>query len=95
MYRSILVPYESFLHLHNLGRKQRCPDKPTNSDKFIQRMQANFRYCYPSGKRHLADSDMGGAENGRWTSWTVDQMAAILDEAGLPYEWSQVEMMRL
>lgn len=95
MYRSILVPWESYLYLQKLGRKQRIPERPEHSEAHIKRMHNNFRYFNPSGKHHLTDGDMGGAENGRWVSWSIEQMEAILDEAGLPHERGQVEMIKL
>ena len=94
-YRSIRLSWNSYLYLQKLCRAQRCPNRPEHSEAFIQRMRNNFKSFCPNGLRDLTDGDLGGAEGERWTSWTVEQMAAILDEAKLPYIWGQVEMIRL
>lgn len=89
-YRSIIVPLNSYLHLQMVGRKQCRPDEPI-SEKWIERLTRNFKFCFPSGKKDLCSGDLGGKEGGRYTYWTVEQMAALLDEAGLPYTWGTCE----
>ena len=51
-------------------------------------------YMEQEGFNYLTEDyleDLGGKEGGRYTYWTVEQMAALLDEAGLPYTWGTCE----
>lgn len=91
-HRSIRIPWESWLHLRKIMNKQISPDRPLSEDS-IRRMKQRFDNCFSSGVRDMCDGDLGGMESGRYTYWTVDQMAAMLDEAGLPYTWSTCERM--
>lgn len=89
---TILVPLESFLYLQEKSYIERCGKHHT--EKMKQRLIRNFETFSHSEKKQLMNGDLGGCngdpentfEEGRWTSWSVDDMAEILDGAGLPFE---------
>ena len=89
--RTIEVPYESLLYLHEVMHKERCEReyKPL-SDKYKERLR---RSMPKDGLYVLGDGDLGGCNGdphdawaqGRWTSWSIETMMAILEDAGLAY----------
>lgn len=90
--RAIRVPLESYLYLHNEMGKQRSGREM--SEKYKQHLEKQFeRYYAEVGGHLLTDGDLGGAigkpensyEEHRWTSWSVDDMKAMLDKQGLKY----------
>ena len=94
---TILLPLESYLWLHEEGFKQRNERGETKlSDKSRDRLTNNFHQhkVKSTGLYAAHDGNFGGCngdphnawEEGRWTSWTVEDMAKMLDENGLPYE---------
>ncbi len=90
--KTILLPWESYLYLQQKGRNERCGDWKT--EKQIAKLKANFEEFSYNGYKRLLDGDLGGCvgdwkngyEEGRWTSWSCEDMKRILDEAGLPYK---------
>ena len=94
---TILLPLESYLFLHEEGFRQWNERGETKlSEKHRERLTRNF-HCHKikaSGLYAAHDGNFGGCkgdphnawEEGRWTSWSVSQMAHMLDEYGLPYE---------
>jgi hypothetical protein len=94
---TILLPLESYLWLYEEGFKQRNERGETKlSDKSRERLTRNFdRFKHSKTGLYAAhDGNFGGCkgdphnawEEGRWTDWSVNQMARMLDEQGLPYE---------
>lgn len=89
---TILVPLESWMFLQCKGYQERC-GKP-HSEKGIERLRRNFQEYSYQGYKQLMNGDLGGCngnpenawEEHRWTSWSVDDMKRILDEAGLPWK---------
>lgn len=89
---TLLVPLESFLYLQEKSYSERIGK--SCSDKAKQRLIRNFEQFSNDGMKQLKNGDLGGCkgnpenawEEGRWTSWGVDDMAKILDEAGLPWK---------
>lgn len=89
---SILVPWKSFLFLQQKCRHERCGD--CHSERQIERLRRSFDDLAFKGYKRLLDGDLGGCkgdwkngyEEGRWTSWSCNDMKKILDEAGLPYK---------
>ena len=89
----IKVPFESHEHLHRMQWQQRS-DKPY-LDSFTERHRRYFNIgADANGLKSVHDGDFGGCngrkenawEEGRWTSWSVDEMKRILDKAVLPYK---------
>ena len=93
-YQSIRIPWNSWIYLRKLMNEQCSPDKPLSEDS-INRMRKRFEFTFPSGLKDLCDGDLGGKEGGRYTYWSVNQMAAMLEAAGLPYTWSTCERICL
>lgn len=99
--KSILVPLESYLYLNRKRREERdTSGKPLNEERVV----VNFNRFAHGGYKRLMDGDYGGcigkAENGykegRWTSWSCEDMKRILTEAGLPYkDGEDVEYIQL
>ena len=89
---TILLPWESYLFLQQKMRSERCGDRKT--EKQVERLKINFDRLARNGYKQLMDGDLGGChgpienafEQGRWTSWSCEDMKRILDEAGLPYK---------
>ncbi len=90
---ALFVPFESYLYLQDKCCLERSGKHL--SKKARQRLTRNFEQFAFDGKKKLKNGDLGGCngdpenawEEGRWTSWSVDDIAKILDEAGLP--WSK------
>lgn len=92
--KSIFVPLESFLYLHSEFRRQRSGR--IMSERERERLEKSFaNFCYKSnGMYAMMDGALGGCngphenayEEGRWTSWSAQDMAKMLDAAGLPWE---------
>lgn len=88
---TILVTLESYLYLQEKSYFERCGKK--HSDRAKERLIRNFEHFSVDGMKALMNGDLGGCkgnpenawEEGRWTSWSVDEMARILDEAKLPW----------
>lgn len=89
---TLLVPLESYLYLQDRCRFERCGNH--HSEMQRQKLSRNFEQFAYNGKKQLCNGDLGGCngkpenawEEGRWTSWSVEDMIRILDEAGLPWE---------
>lgn len=89
--KTIKVPLESWIYLQDLGHQQRVGGHL--SDKARERLTNLMLKPYNKDGHTLMDGDLGGAvgdpnnswEEGRWTSWSVDTMKKILDNANLPY----------
>lgn len=89
---TILVPLESYLYLQDKEYFERCGKH--HSEKHNERLIRNFKRFSNEGKYKLKDRDLGGCigkpenawEEGRWTSWSCEDMIQILNEACLPYE---------
>ncbi len=89
---TILLPLESYLYLQDKEYFERCGRH--KSDKMIAKLTQNFNQFQHNGYKRLMDGDLGGCvgkpensyEEGRWTSWSCEDMKRILDEAGLPYK---------
>lgn len=99
---TILLPYESWIFLQEKSFLERT-GKPY-SEKQKTRMKTLFQNHSYDGKKELKDGDLGGCkgkpelawEEGRWTSWSCNDMKQILSSAGLPYEdGSEVEYIAL
>lgn len=90
--KTILVPFESWYYLKNKMRNERLGSDVPTDKKWLER-KFNHTALY-DGWGRLMDGDLGGAigkpensyEEGRWTSWSVEDMKRMLDEAGLPYK---------
>lgn len=82
----IKVDLEGFLYLQDLSCQQRS--NKGLSDKSKERIKR----LSPNGAE-LYDKCLGGAENGKWTSWTCADMKRILDKAGFTYSECEIEMM--
>ena len=89
--RTIRVPFKSWMYLDNLGCSQRTGHE--HSQKFIERIKREFDARWKEKGKEVIDKEMGGAigepensyEDGRWTTWSIEEMKGMLDEAGLPY----------
>ena len=89
---TILVPYESWIYLQEKSYNERIGKSFT--EKIIERRKHSFEQHSRDGKKQLMNGDLGGCrgpvenawEERRWTSWSVKDMAYMLDEAGLPWE---------
>lgn len=87
------LPFESYEYLQRIGWEQRT-DKPY-LESFTEKHRHNFDYVTRGRHGYYAhDGAFGGCngekrnawEEGRWTSWSVEDMKRILDKAGLPYK---------
>ena len=99
---TILLPYESWIFLQEKSYLERI-GKPY-SERQKNRMKALFQIHSYNGKKELKDGDLGGCkgkpehawEEGRWTSWSCNDMKRTLSSAGLPYEdGNEVEYIAL
>ena len=80
---TIWVPRESWMFLQARMQQERMGLELS--------VNADFSH---EGKKQLKDGDLGGCigspenawEEGRWTSWSCEDMKKILDAAKLPWE---------
>lgn len=96
--RQIKVTWEGWMCLQNEMHKQRSETGKPLSEKAIERMKNAFDdYKNPDGTKNVAEGQFGGCvgspinawEEGRWTSWSVEDMKRILEENG--FEWEDAE----
>lgn len=89
--RAIKMPLESRLYLEDQLHLQRGGHH--TSEKTIAYITRLAERPYNKNGFVIMDGDLGGAignplnsyEEGRWTSWTIEDMKRMLDEQGLPY----------
>lgn len=81
--KTIGLSKEAFMYLQDRCRYERCGDHL--SEKFKERLEKSFDQFAYKGYKEYYDGDLGGAVNGRWTSWSCDQVKKMLDESGLDY----------
>lgn len=89
---TILVPLESFLYLQDKQRFERSGKHC--SEQNIERLKYNFETFSYNGYKQIMNGDLGGCkgepenawEERRWTSWSVEDIKKILDEASLPWK---------
>lgn len=89
------LPKESWLYLRERQRVERCGTDRLK--ELRQKWEAEFTKKLENGFRRVCDGDFGGCigpiengwEQGRWTSWTCENMKKMLDEQGLP--WVQMD----
>ena len=74
---------EAYMYLHERCRNERIGDHL--SEKSKERLERSFDQFAHKGYKEYYDGDLGGAVNGRWNSWTCDQVKKMLDENGLDY----------
>ena len=90
---TILVPWESYLFLQDESRRQRSEEYKPRSDRSLEMLHRSFKMNSHNGLHELKDYDLGGCngdprnawEERRWTSWSVQKMAEMLEENGLGY----------
>lgn len=89
---TILVPFESWMFLQEKGYQERCGKQ--YSEILVGKMTRSFQEHSYQGYKQLMNGDLGGGngnpenawEEHRWTSWSVNDMKKILEEAGLPWK---------
>lgn len=85
--KAIEVSLSSYLYLQNRCRLERLGK--SLPDKGICHLTRSFNQFARDGFITLMDRDLGGAERGKWTSWSADEMSQMLDKEGL--EWKPAE----
>lgn len=84
--KSLLVDLQGFLFLQEKAHKERGGEV---TDNFKNNLEYDFnRLSFNLGRRkvvEILDRNLGGASNGKWTSWSVDEMAKMLAEQGMFY----------
>lgn len=96
MTNTMLVTWDSWVYLQNKMHEERSVTGKPLSEKSIARLRRGFEVSSRNGWRQICDYDFGGCngspvnawEERRWTSWSVEDMARILDDAGLPHKES-------
>ncbi len=90
---AIRVPLESWIYLSNESCRQRSGHE--HSQKYIERLTRDYENRHKEfGGYEIWDGSCGGAigkpensyEEGRWTTWTIEQVKKMLDEQGLKYK---------
>lgn len=92
---TILLPLDSFLFLQDESFYERCGKH--YSEKQMQRLTRNFEQFGHGGYKQLKSGDLGGCngvpenawEEHRWTTWSIEDMKNILNEAG--FSWKDGE----
>lgn len=86
---TIKVNKESYMYLQKRHYTERI-GKDLN-EKALRRYERSFDNFQYNGYKELYDGDLGGAINGKWTSWSCNDMKSILDEQGLSYIVGEVK----
>lgn len=89
---TILVQLESYLFLQDKQNFERSGRH--DSKEIAMRRTRNFEVFSYEGYKQIMDGDLGGCngnpenawEERRWTSWSVEDLKRILNEAGLPWK---------
>ena len=90
--KAIRVELEGYIYLQDQSSIQRSGR--VHSESWRERIKQHYEWHDQKHGGHLLmDGDLGGAvgkpersyEEGRWTSWSVDQMKKMLDEKGYKY----------
>lgn len=90
--RAMRVELEGWLYLLDQQGMQRSGRE--KSEQYKEKLKIRYeQYDKKYGGHLLMDYDLGGAigkpensyEEGRWTSWSLDQMKKMLDEKGYKY----------
>lgn len=90
---TILLPFESYMFLKAETQRQRSERFPEITEVHRKELESAFKRCSKNGLYAAHDGNFGGCkgdphngwEEGRWTDWSVNEMAKMLDEHGLPY----------
>ena len=82
--KTILLSKEAYLFLQNKMKYERSGK--IFRKEFIEKLERNFNNLQYDGYIRLFDYDLGGKENGKWTSWTCEKMATMLDKEKLNYK---------
>ena len=91
--RTVAMPWESWSFLFEEQHRQRCESGREISEKHWGRARREFDRFSRNGYKEVGDGDFGGCKGDprnawqerRWTSWSIEDMKRMLDEAGLPY----------
>ena len=81
--KTIGLSKEAYMYLHERCRNERIGDHL--SEKSKESLNGTFDRLSRNGYFEYYDGDLGGAVNGRWNSWSCDQVKQMLDENGLAY----------
>ena len=82
--KTILVSKESYLYLQDRCKYERSGKYIPKS--FKEKLKRNFDNLQYKGYIRIMDKDFGGAKNGKWTSWSIEEMAEMLDKKHLDYK---------
>ena len=82
--KTILLSKEAYLFLQNKMKYERSGK--IFPKEFIAKLERNFNNLQHEGYIILFEYELGGKENGKWTSWTCEKMAAMLDKEKLNYK---------
>lgn len=93
--KTIAVPFESWFFLQKEEHRQRSERGGQLTEKRWKDMfySTADKNAASGSVKYIKSGDLGGCngspvhawEEHRWTYWTLDDMKAMLDEAGLPY----------
>lgn len=89
---TLIISKEAYFFLEDESRKQRgC--KPLN-DVQVERFYQRYCRKTPDGRMIVNDDSLGGGDgtyNGKWWSWSCEELKRMLDENGFSYEEGQPE----
>lgn len=88
MIKSLKVNLEGYLYLQEQCRLQRLGEKLM--DNQVKRLTRNYYSNYPNGV-NLTNGQLGGAKDGKWISWNINDMKDLLEKANLEYEYNEVD----
>ena len=88
---TIKLTFDSYYYLRNKQHEERSESGRALNKETIKRQ---FDSNHPNGYFLATNGSFGGCkgspvnawEQGRWTSWKLEQLKEMLDNAGLPWE---------
>ena len=94
---TIYLPFESYMFLKAETQRQRSEHHPEISDFHRKELTNAFNRLSKNGMYEAHDGTFGGCNGspinawaeGRWIDWSVNEMAKMLDEQGLPYKMGE------
>lgn len=90
---TLIIGKEAYFYLNHLSREQRGTHQlsPEFEEKMWKKVERFSKNCFNTqpGETQIDEYTFGGARNGKWVSWYIDDLKEILDEAGYPYKEGQ------
>ena len=87
---SIYIDREAYMFLDRESRRQRgCKKLSKEGEDNLWKRVTGIKCLMRNGKKRVDDNSFGGGDGtyyGKWWSWSIPTIKAMLDKAGFAYE---------